>query len=142
MTMRRKRVPFILLSLLFLAGCGEPMYDNNGSQHSLLEDREACAMEIEQSPAALAYRENPSAHPDYPSEVFDELNRCIEHKGWKQVRSPQEQEQIRDAVAAEVARTAPALSIKDSRATQTFVQVVEETLARSSGSVPSGARKD
>ncbi len=140
--MRRKRVPFTLLSLLFLAGCGEPMYDNNGSQHSLLEDREACAMEMEQDPAALAYRENPSAHPDYPSEVYDELNRCIEDKGWKQVRSPQEQEQIRDAVAAQATKTAPSLSIRESQSTQALVQAVEETLARSSGSGPRGARKD
>src|SRR5689334_2823894 len=110
MVMRHKRVPFTLLSLLILAGCGEPMYDNNGSQHSLLEDREACATEIEQSSAALAYRENPSAHPDYPNQIFDEVNRCIERKGWKQVRSAQEEEQIRDAVASEFTRTAPVVS--------------------------------
>ena len=142
MIMRRERVPFTPLFLLFLAGCGEPMYDNNGSQHSLLEDREACAMEIEQSPAALAYRENPSAHPDYPNQIYDEVNRCIERKGWKQVRSPQEQEQMRDAVASQAMRTAPSVPIRDAQATQAFVQAVEDTLARSSSSVPSGAKKD
>ena len=142
MIMRRERVPFTLLSLLFLAGCGEPMYDNNGSQHSLLEDREACAMEIEQSPAALAYRENPSAHPDYPNQIYDEVNRCIERKGWKQVRSPQEQEQVRDAVASQATRTAPAVPSRDSQATQALVQAVEDTLARSPSSVPSGVKKD
>jgi hypothetical protein len=99
-------------------------------------------MEIEQSPAALAYRENLSAHPDYPNQVFDELNRCIERKGWKQVRSPQEQEHIRDAVASQAMRTAPALSVKDSQSTQAFVQGTEETLARSSASVPSRAKND
>jgi hypothetical protein len=31
--------------LLLSAGCGEPMFDNAGSQNSLLEDREACALE-------------------------------------------------------------------------------------------------
>ena len=142
MIIRLKRAPFTLLSLLFLAGCGEPMYDNNGSQHSLLEDREVCAMEIEQSPAALAYRENPSAHPDYLNQIYNEVNRCIEGKGWKQVRSPQEQEQIRDAVASQVTRTPPAVAIRDSQATEALVQAVEETLARSSNSVPSGAKKD
>ena len=142
MIMRRKRIPFTLLSLLFLAGCGEPMYDNNGSQHSLLEDREACAMEIEQSPAALAYRENPSAHPDYPNQIYEEVNRCIERKGWKQVRSPQEQEQVRDAVASQATRKGPSVSIKDSQSTQALVQAVEDTLARSSSTVPSGAKKD
>ena len=142
MIMKRDGVPCTLLSLLFLAGCGEPMYDNNGSQHSLLEDREACAMEIEQSPAALAYRENLSAHPDYPNQIYDEVNRCIERKGWKQVRSPQEQEQIRDAVASQTTRTAPAVSIKDSQATQAFVQAVEESLTRSSNSVSNGTKKD
>ena len=39
---------WIVMGLLLLpAGCGEPMFDNAGSQHSLLEDREACAMEME-----------------------------------------------------------------------------------------------
>ena len=142
MIMKRERVPFTLLFLLLLASCGEPMYDNNGSQHSLLEDREACATEIEQSPAALAYRENPSAHPDYPNQIFDEVNGCIERKGWKQVRSQQAQEEVRGAVASEVTRTAPAVSIRDAQTTQALVQSVEETLARSSSSVPSGAKKE
>jgi hypothetical protein len=118
------------------------MYDNNGSQHSLLEDREACAIEIEQSPAALAYRANPSAHPDHPSEVFNELNRCIEGKGWKKARSPHEEEQVRDTVALRATRTAPSLSINDLHATQTFVQAAEDTRARSSSPLPSEAKKD
>ena len=99
-------------------------------------------MEIEQSPVVLAYRENPSAHPDYPNQIYDEVNRCIERKGWKQVRSPQEQEQVRDAVASQATRTAPSVPIRDAQATQAFVQAVEDTLARSSSSVPSGAKKD
>jgi hypothetical protein len=68
------------LAAAILTACGEPMFENAGSQKSLLEDREVCAMEINQSPAALAYRENPSAHPDYPNQVFEEMNRCIERK--------------------------------------------------------------
>ena len=56
---------WIVTGLLFLfAGCGEPMLENVGSQHSFLEDREACAMELEQSSAALAYRQNSTAYPD------------------------------------------------------------------------------
>jgi hypothetical protein len=86
----------IIFVVALLTGCGEPMFENAGSQHSLLEDREACAMEIDQSPAALAYRQNPTAHPDYLSQVFTDTNRCIERKGWKQVRSQQEQEQVRE----------------------------------------------
>ena len=142
MIIRRKRIPLTLLFLLFLAGCGEPMYDNNGSQHSLLEDRETCAMESDQSPATVAFRENPSAHPDYPNQVFDEVNRCIERKGWKQVRSPQEQEQVRDAVASQATRTTPSVSIKDAQATRTLIQAVEETFAQSPSSGPSGAKKN
>jgi len=53
--------PFVTGLLFLFAGCGEPMFENAGSQHSLLEDREACAMEMEQSPAA---------HPDYVSQLF------------------------------------------------------------------------
>ena len=34
-------------ALLSLAGCGEPVFENAGSPNSLLEDREACVMEME-----------------------------------------------------------------------------------------------
>jgi hypothetical protein len=128
--------------LVFLAGCGEPMFENAGSQHSLLEDREACAMQIDQSPAALAYRQHPDAHPEYVSQVFEEMNRCIESKGWKQVRSVQQQEQLRHAIASEAAQTAPPASISDSTATKSFVQGVEERLARTSNSEQTGVRKN
>jgi len=81
----------IILAVALLSACGEPMFDNAGSQNSLLEDRRACAMEMEKSSAAVAYRQSPTAHPDYASQVFEEMNLCIERKGWKQVRSPREQ---------------------------------------------------
>ena len=132
MLFKRERVSFTLLFLLFLASCGEPMYDNNGSQHSLLEDREACAMEIDQSPAALAYRGNPNAHPEYVSQVFADMNQCIELKGWKQVRSPQEQERVREATTSELAQTGQPAPRSDPKATEAFVQAVEDKLARSS----------
>ena len=80
----------IMLVVAALSACGEPMFENAGSQNSLLEDREACAMEMEKSAAAIAYRQNPTAHPDYVYQVFTDTNRCIEGKGWKQVRSQQE----------------------------------------------------
>jgi len=122
--------PFFALFMLALAGCGEPMYENAGSQHSLIEDREACAMEIDQSPAAVAYRENPSAHPDYPNEIFEDMNRCIERKGWKQVRSAQEQEQVRDAVASEARRAPQPVPSPDSKQAEQFVRSIEQSLAR------------
>jgi len=122
--------------LLLSAGCGEPMFDNAGSKNSLLEDREACAMEMEKSPAAMAYRQNPTAHPEYVSQVFTDMDRCIEGKGWKQVRSPQEQEHLSEALTAELAQTGPPVSISDPKATDALVRGVEERLAR----VPSSAR--
>ena len=141
--MRSRRQAFLLFSVMAsLAACGEPMFENAGSQQSLMEDREACAMEINQSPAALAYRENPSAHPDYPNQVFEEMNRCIERKGWKQVRSPQEQEQVRDSIASEATRTTPPVSISDSKATEAFERAVEDRLARTSSLMPSGGKKE
>jgi len=73
----------IILSVALLSACGEPMFDNAGSQNSLLENREACAMDMKESPAAVAYRQSPTAHPDYVSQVFEEMNRRIERKGWK-----------------------------------------------------------
>ena len=111
----------VIFILALLSACGEPMFEKAGSQHSLLEDRKACAMEIGQSPAALAYRQNPTAHPDYVSQVFTAVNRCIERKGWKQVRFQQEQEQT------------PRSDPKDA---DSFVRELEERLA----SVPSSAR--
>jgi hypothetical protein len=75
-------IPVVVL----LSACGEPVFENAGSQNSLLEDREACALEIDQTPAAIAYRQNSTAHPDYVSQVFTDMNQCIERKGWKQVR--------------------------------------------------------
>src|SRR5262249_10094885 len=47
---------------MVLYACGEPMFENAGSRKSVLEDREACAVEINNSPAATAYRQNPMAH--------------------------------------------------------------------------------
>ena len=73
----------ILSGLALLSACGEPVYEYAGSPNSLLEDREACAMEIEQSSEAMVYRQNPTAHPEYIGRVFTDMNRCIERKGWK-----------------------------------------------------------
>ncbi len=125
-----------ILVVALLSACGEPMFENAGSQHSLLEDREACAMEIDESPSALAYRQNPTTHPDYVSQVFTDMNRCIERKGWKQVRSQQEQEQVRDAITSEMARTGLPVPRSDPKATEVFVRGAEERLVR----VPSSAR--
>jgi hypothetical protein len=126
----------IFFVVALLSACGEPMFDNAGSQHSLLEDREACAMEMEQSPAAIAYRQNPTAHPDYVSQVFTDMNRCIERKGWKQVRSQQEQEQVNQAMRSELDHTGQSATRSDPKATEAFVRGVEERLAH----VPSSAR--
>lgn len=137
-----RRGLFCAAAMLFLAGCGEPMFENAGSQHSLLEDREACAMQIDQSPAALAYRKHPDAHPEYVSQVFEEMNRCIESKGWKQVRSQYEQEQLRGAIQSEAARTGPPPLTSDPATTKSFVQGVEERLARTSNSEQTGVKKN
>jgi hypothetical protein len=136
------RASSIILLVALLSGCGEPVFENTGSQNSLLEDREACAMEMEKSPAAIAYRENPTAHPEYVSQVFTDMNRCIERKGWKQVRSQQEQEQVRDAITSELAQTGQPAPRSDPKATEAFVRAVEDRLARPSGSVQSATKKD
>jgi hypothetical protein len=108
------------------------MFENAGSQHSLLEDREACTVELEQTPAAMAYRQNPTAHPEYVSQLFEDMNRCIERKGWKQVRSQQEQEQMREAITSELAQTGQPVGLSDPKAKDAFAQAVEDRLARSS----------
>jgi len=127
---------FLVAAMALLAACGEPMFENAGSPHSLLEDREACTLEIDQSPAALAYRQSPAAHPEFVSQVFTAMNQCIERKGWKQVRSQQEQEQVREAITSELAQTDQPALRPDSKTTDAFVRGVEERLAR----VPSSAR--
>lgn len=130
-----------IIAAIGLAGCGEPGFENAGRQASLLEDREACAEEIDKSPSANVYRQNPDAHPEYPIQVFGEMNRCIERKGWKQVRSQQDQVQLRDAIVSEATRTASPSSTSDPKAA-TLAQAVEDRLARRSGSVSSGVKKD
>ena len=126
----------IILGAALLSACGEPMFDNAGSQNSLLEDREACAMEMEKSPAAIAYRQNPTAHPEYVSQVFTDMNRCIERKGWKQVRSREEQERLNEAMTSELAQTGQPVPRSDSKATESFVRAVEDKLVHA----PSGVQ--
>jgi hypothetical protein len=115
----------IALSLA-VAGCGEPAFENAGSQASLLEDREACAAEVNNSPTAETYRQNPDAHPEYPMNVFNEMNRCIERKGWKLVQSEQEQEQLRDAIVKEARQQAPPASISDLKTKESLARAVEQ----------------
>ena len=126
----------VLFAVSVLVGCGEPMFENAGSPHSLLEDREACTLEIDQSPEALAYRQSPTAHPEFVSQVFTAMNQCIERKGWKQVRSQQEQEQVREVITSELAQTGQPPLHADSKTADAFVRGVEERLVR----VPSSAR--
>jgi hypothetical protein len=109
-----------------MTGCGEPAFENAGSQASLLEDREACAVEVNTSRAAESYRQNPDAHPEYPGEVFGEMNRCIERRGWKLVQSEQEQEQLRDAIVKEARQQIPPASISDSKTRETLARAVEQ----------------
>ena len=120
----------IMLVVALLAACGEPMFENAGSPNSLLEDREACVTEIDQSPAARAYRKNPTAHPDYPNQVFEEMTQCIERKGWKQVRSQQEQERLREATMSELAHSPQPTGLPDAKAREAFARSVEDRLAR------------
>ena len=88
------------------------------------------------TPSAIAYRRNPTAHPEYVSQVFEDMNQCIEGKGWKQARSQQEQEQLSDAITSELAKTGPPVPRSDPKATEALVRGVEERLARG----PSSAR--
>jgi len=100
-------------ALILLNACGEQVFENAGSRKSLLEDRKACAVEINNSPAATAYRQNPTAHPDYISQVFRDMNRCIEGKGWKQMLAPQEQERLKEAVTTELTRARTPISVTE-----------------------------
>jgi len=136
------RASSIILLVALLSGCGEPVFENAGSPNSLLEDREACAMEMEKSPAAIAYHQNPTAHPEYVSQVFTDMNQCIERKGWKQVRSQQEQEQVREAITSELAQTGQSAPRSDPKATEAFVRAVEDRLGRPSSSVQSATKND
>jgi len=75
---------------VLLSGCGEPKFKNVGSRNSLVEDQQACAVEIAKSPAALAYRQNPSAYPDFQGQAFADMIHCIERKGWTQFGAERE----------------------------------------------------
>jgi len=90
MTLRRRILTWALMAAALLSGCGEAKFEDAGSRNSLAEDRQACAVEVANSPAALAYRQNPAAHPDYPSQAFADMIHCTERKGWKQVGAERE----------------------------------------------------
>jgi hypothetical protein len=74
----KDRQPRSWSPLLFNA-CSELRFESAGSRISLLEDR-LCGGNGRES-CCQAYRQNPTAHLDYVSQVFDDVNRCIEAKG-------------------------------------------------------------
>jgi hypothetical protein len=90
MTLRRRILTWALMAAVLLSGCGEPKFQNVGSRNSLAEDRQACAVEVANSPAAQACRQTPVAHPDYPSQAFADMIHSTERKGWKQVGAERE----------------------------------------------------
>ena len=73
MTLRLRTSAGMLMAAVLLSGCGEPIFENAGSHNSLVEDQQACAVEVAKSPAALACRQNPAAHPDYQSLAFADM---------------------------------------------------------------------
>jgi hypothetical protein len=110
---RQSQAAAMAAVLLLLYACGEPMFENAGSRNSLLEDRKACAVDINNSPAATAYRQNPTAHPDFVRHVFEDMNQCIEGKGWTQVLSLQEQERLKGALTSELTHARSPVSITE-----------------------------
>ena len=110
---RASQATVMATALVLLNACGEPVFENVGSWNSLLEDRKACAVEINNSPAATAYRQNSAAHKYYISQVFGDMNRCIESKGWKQARSPQELERVKEAITTEMTRARTSIPITE-----------------------------
>ena len=119
---RKSQATALAAALVLLYACGEPMLENACSRNSLLEDRKACAVDINNSPAAAAYRQNPTAHPDFVRHVFEDMNRCIEGKGWKQVLSLQEQKRLKGAMTSELthARTPVPITEPDQAGESTF----------------------
>ena len=77
-----------LMAAVLLSGCGEPIFENAGSHNSLVEDQQACAVEVAKSPVALAYRQNPAAHPDYQSLAFADMIVAPSAKGGELIPSP------------------------------------------------------
>ena len=96
MTLRLCTLTGALMAAVLLSGCGEPIFENAGSRNSLVEDQLACAVEVAKSAAALAYRQNPAAHPDYQSLAFADMIDCTERKRWKQVGAERKSQQAGD----------------------------------------------
>ncbi len=84
-------------------------------------------MEIEQSSDAIVYRQNATAHPEYLSRVFADMNRCIERKGWK-ILSAQPQ-LAREPVTSEFPQAGRPTPRSDHNTTGMVVRSVEERLA-------------
>ena len=78
----------------------------------------------------MAYRKNPTAHPDYVSQVFHDVNQCIERKGWTQVRSQRKQEWVREATTSELAHSSQPVGFSDAKARGVFTRAVEDRLAQ------------
>ena len=79
--LRLRSLTGALMAGVLLSGCGEPKFENVGSRNSLVEDQQACAVEVAKSPAAaLEYRQNPAAHPDFQGQAFANMIHCIEPK--------------------------------------------------------------
>lgn len=54
MTLKLRTLIEALMAAVLLSDCGEPISENASSQNSLIEDQQACAVEVAKSPAALA----------------------------------------------------------------------------------------
>ena len=97
MRLRIRTLMGAFVAASMLSGCGEATFEHADSRNSVAEDRQACAVEVANSPAAQAYRQNPAAHRDYPSQAFADMIRCIERNGWKQVGAKCESQQVSNA---------------------------------------------
>lgn len=97
MKLRLRTLTCLLIAAPLLSGCGEATFEHADSRNSVAEDRQACAVEVANSPAAQAYRQNPAAHRDYPSQAFADMIRCIERNGWKQVGAKRESQHVSNA---------------------------------------------
>ena len=71
-----------------------------------------------------------------------DMNRCIERKGWKQVKSQQEQERMRGAITSELTHNSQSVGLLDPKANEAFAGALEDRLADPSNSAQNVLRKD
>lgn len=77
----------LLMLILTLSACYSPMVFSraNGTPLDLEHDGFDCEMLLQNDPFAHAYAADPLANMNYPMRAREQMQRCMERKGWTRI---------------------------------------------------------